>query len=45
MGSKLTKAVLKTAEGFTKQNVNSACTWLLYQPKISRATCNKLKKY
>ena len=44
MGNKLTKAVIKTAEELTRRSVNLTCTWILFQPKISKNTCEKLKK-
>lgn len=45
MGKQLTKMMLKTVEDLTRRNVNIACTWILYQPKISKETCEKLKKH
>lgn len=44
MGKSFTNIALKTAEEITKRSVNIGCTWLLYQPKISKKTRDKFKK-
>ena len=38
------KAVAEFAYKLVKQNVNSACFWCVYQPKLPKAA-EKLKKY
>lgn len=44
MGKTLTNGVLKTAEEITRRSCNIGCTWMLYQPKISKKTRDKFKK-
>lgn len=44
MGNKLTKAALKIADGITRRSTNMTCTWLFFQPRLSKETVSKLKK-
>ena len=41
----LEKFIVKSAKQLTEQNVNSACVWIMNQPKLPARAVEKLKKY
>lgn len=40
-GEKVSKAIIRIAERVVKDNINTACFWVLYQPKIPQSALKK----